>query len=193
MCCAFNAESALRKSTYSELVQSMQTLSNPTPASGDEIKKIKTGEQNGLTLWLDQHSDNTSFGTIYDDYNGFKVSLLLYTRWEKIKVLLQVFVGQSAEFPVVRERSVTLQPGREHFLEMAGFMVTTDQQAEALDVKYRYCWFLLVGLQYLYWNYSSGIATQGERVNWSSTVSTLMLVVSWSVKSRLWLDSNQAC
>ena len=75
MCCAFNAESALRKSTYSELVQSMQTLSNPTSASGDEIKKIKTGEQNGLTLWLDQHSDNTSFGTIYDDYNGFKVTL----------------------------------------------------------------------------------------------------------------------
>ena len=39
---------------------------------------------------------------------------------------------------MVRERSVTLQPGREHFLEMAGFMVTTDQQAEGLDVKYRY-------------------------------------------------------
>ena len=52
--------------------------------------------------------------------------------------MFQVFVGQSAEFPVVRERSVTLQPGREHFLEMAGFMVTTDQQAESLDVKYRY-------------------------------------------------------
>ena len=75
MCCAFNAESALKKSTYSELVQSMQTLSNPTSTSEDEIKKIKTGEQNGLTLWLDQHSDNTSFGTIFDDYNGFKVTI----------------------------------------------------------------------------------------------------------------------
>ena len=39
---------------------------------------------------------------------------------------------------MVRERSVTLQTGREHFLEMDGFMVTTDQQAESLDVKYRY-------------------------------------------------------
>ena len=68
----------------------------------------------------------------------------------RIKVLFQVFVGQSAEFPVVRERSVTLQPGREHFLEMAGFMVTTDQQAEGLDVKYRYGRFHLFGLQYLY-------------------------------------------
>ena len=75
MCCAFNAESALKKSTYSNLVQNMQTLSNPTSTSGDGIRKIKTGEQNGLTLWLDQHSDKTSFGTIYDDYNGFKVSM----------------------------------------------------------------------------------------------------------------------
>ena len=78
MCCAFNAESALKKTTYSNLVQSMQTLSNPTSTSGDEIRKIKTGEQNGLTLWLDQHSDKTSFGTIYDDYNGFKVSMEIY-------------------------------------------------------------------------------------------------------------------
>ena len=75
MCCAFNAESALKKSTYSNLVQNMQTLSNPTSTSGDGIRKIKTGEQNGLTLWLDQHSDKTSFGTIYDDYNGFKVTM----------------------------------------------------------------------------------------------------------------------
>ena len=50
-------------------------IPNPTTTSGDEIKKIKTGEQNGLTLWLDQHSDNTSFGTIFDDYNGFKVTI----------------------------------------------------------------------------------------------------------------------
>jgi len=61
------------------------------------------------------------------------IVLICFNRFHQI----QVFVGQSAEFPVVRERSVTLQPGREHFLEMAGFMVTTDQQAESLDVKYR--------------------------------------------------------
>ena len=78
MCCAFNAESALKKSTYLNLVQNMQTLSNPTSTSGDGIRKIKTGEQNGLTLWLDQHSDKTSFGTIYDDYNGFKVTLEIH-------------------------------------------------------------------------------------------------------------------
>ena len=52
-------------------------------------------------------------------------------------IVVQVFVGQPAEFPVVRERAVTLQPGREHFLEMAAYTVTTDQEAESLDVQYR--------------------------------------------------------
>ena len=73
MCCAFNAESALKKTTYSDLIQMMQKVSKAESNVNDKIKKVKTGEQNGLTLWLDQHSDTTSFGTIYEDYNGFKV------------------------------------------------------------------------------------------------------------------------
>ena len=56
---------------------------------------------------------------------------------DKNYIVVQVFVGQPAEFPVVRERAVTLQPGREHFLEMAGYTVTTDHEAESLDVQYR--------------------------------------------------------
>ena len=56
---------------------------------------------------------------------------------DKEYIVVQVFVGQPAEFPVVRERAVTLQPGREHFLEMAAYTVTTDQEAESLDVQYR--------------------------------------------------------
>ena len=74
MCCAFNAESALKKTTYSDLIQMMQQISKAESKKGGKIRKVKTGEQNGLTLWLDQHSDTTSFGTIYEDYNGFKVN-----------------------------------------------------------------------------------------------------------------------
>ena len=77
MCCAFNAESALKKTTYSDLIQMMQQVSKAESNVNDKVKKVKTGEQNGLTLWLDQHSDTTSFGTIYEDYNGFKVEFLL--------------------------------------------------------------------------------------------------------------------
>ena len=80
MCCAFNAESALKKTTYSDLIQRMQQLSKAESNVNDEIKRVKTGEQNGLTLWLDQHSDTTSFGTIYEDYNGFKVEFCYIIR-----------------------------------------------------------------------------------------------------------------
>ena len=73
MCCAFNAESALKKTVYSELVKTMQHKTSPKKDFKEKVRKVKTGSKNGLTIWLDQHSDHTSFGTVYDDYNGFKV------------------------------------------------------------------------------------------------------------------------
>ena len=68
---------------------------------------------------------------------------------DKEYIVVQVFVGQPAEFPVVRERAVTLQPGREHFLEMAAYTVTTDQEAESLDVQYR-SHLALHGMPFMY-------------------------------------------
>ena len=50
MCCAFNAESALKKTTYSDLIQMMQQVSKAESNVNDKIKRVKTGEQNGLTL-----------------------------------------------------------------------------------------------------------------------------------------------
>ena len=49
----------------------------------------------------------------------------------------QVFIGQPEEFPVVRERGVILEPGLEHFVDISSYSATTDDSAEALDVKYR--------------------------------------------------------
>ena len=68
---------------------------------------------------------------------------------DKEYIVVQVFVGQPAEFPVVRERAVTLQPGREHFLEMAAYTVTTDQEAESLDVQYRSLYYICTCTGYL--------------------------------------------
>ena len=82
---------------------------------------------------------------------------------------------------MVRERSVTLQPGREHFLEMAGFMVTTDQQAEGLDVKYRYT-RLVFKIPTPNILYPLETAIQEMRDSWSSTTSTLMPVVSLNAR-----------
>ena len=95
MCCALNWENALRMSEYKRLVQSMQG----TTASQKMVSQ--SGEKNGLRLILDHHSNRVSFGTLNKDYDAFKV-----------------FIGQPEEFPVVKKRSLKLQPGQEHFVDI---------------------------------------------------------------------------
>jgi len=126
-----NAKSTLKKTTYSSLINSLQNLTNPSKTSTEIVYKIKSGKKNGLSLWLDQHSDKTSFGTIHDDFNGFKV-----------------FIGQSSEFPVLREKSLNLEPGRQHFVDLSGIRVSTDSSAAKLDVDYRGCYFNESVLEY---------------------------------------------
>ena len=95
MCCALNWKNALRRSEYRSLVESMQkSTANYTMLS-------ESGEKGGLRLILDLHSNRVSFGTLNQDFDAFKV-----------------FIGQPAEFPVVKQRSLKLQPGREHFVEL---------------------------------------------------------------------------
>ena len=136
MCCAFNSKSSLSKSAYSDLVKEMQ--GTPKVTDSESVRKIRTGLANGLTVWLDQHGDETSMGTVYDNYNGFKVFYFIFNRQMKQRNFLnKVFIGQPPEFPVVRERGVMLEPGLEHFVEVSSYTATTDSGAEALDVKYR--------------------------------------------------------
>ena len=95
MCCALNWQNTLRTSEYKRLVESMQgSTANHTMLS-------QSGKKDGLRLLLDLHSNRVSFGTLNQDFNAFKV-----------------FIGQPAEFPVFKQRSLKLQPGREHFVEV---------------------------------------------------------------------------
>ena len=57
MCCALNAEGPLRDSESKRLVENMQEKR--------ESKKVKSraGQEKGLSLTLDLHSDTVSFGT----------------------------------------------------------------------------------------------------------------------------------
>ena len=95
MCYALNSENTLRNSEYKELVESMQgrPADSKMPSLG--------GEKSGLRLTLDLHSNKVSFGTLDKDYDAFKV-----------------FIGQPTEFPLVRQRSIKVQPGLEHFVEL---------------------------------------------------------------------------
>ena len=100
MCCAINWKNALRTSEYKRLVESMQN------STANSSVLSQSGEKSGLRLILDLHSNRVSFGTLDQDFNAFKV-----------------FIGQPAEFPVVKQRSLKLQPGREHFVELKAEVV----------------------------------------------------------------------
>ena len=96
MCCALNWESALKTSDYKQLIQNMQE------SKADKKMGAQSGEQGGLRLTLDLHSNLVSLGTLDQDYDAFKL-----------------FVGQPDEFPVIKQRSVRLHPGGEHFVELS--------------------------------------------------------------------------
>ena len=99
MCCALNSVDAMKNTTYGMLVEEMQ---NHLMKSERKIA-TSVGREEGLTLVLDLHSNHASFGTVTDNYNGFKL-----------------FIGGPTEFPVLRERSLELEPGKEHSLQFSG-------------------------------------------------------------------------
>ena len=89
-------------------------------------KKIVTsqvGEENGLRLTLDLHSNTVSFGTLNQEYQAFKV-----------------FVGDPAEFPMMRENSLKVEPGREHFVHLSATVVNTSDIKD-IDPDARDCFF----------------------------------------------------
>ena len=99
MCCALNSVDSMKNTTYGMLVEEMQN--NITKSEKKVASSV--GRKEGLKLVLDLHSNHASFGTITDNYNAFNV-----------------FIGGPSEFPVLRERSVQLEPGKEHSLEFSG-------------------------------------------------------------------------
>ena len=99
MCCALNSVDSMKNTTYGMLVEEMQN--NITKSEKKVASSV--GRKEGLKLVLDLHSNHASFGTVTDDYNAFNV-----------------FIGGPSEFPVLRERSIQLEPGKEHSLEFSG-------------------------------------------------------------------------
>ena len=99
MCCSLNSVDSMKNTTYGMLVEEMQN--NITKSEKKVASSV--GRKEGLKLVLDLHSNHASFGTVTDDYNAFNV-----------------FIGGPSEFPVLRERSVQLEPGKEHSLEFSG-------------------------------------------------------------------------
>ena len=135
MCCALNAENPLADSNYSHLVREMQNKNGETEK---QRVKAKLGQRNGIRITLDLHSDDISFGTISNDFNAFGV-----------------YIGTPTEFPLMKERAVSLQPGFEHFLDLSG-QVVTSEGIQTVDPHARHCYFSNEGNLDFYSNYTYG-------------------------------------
>ena len=71
--------------------------------------KSQEGSRNGLKLTLDLHSNTVSFGTLDQQYSAFNL-----------------FIGEPAQFPMMRDKSIRQQPGREHFVDLTATVVATN-------------------------------------------------------------------
>ena len=103
ICCALNVDDLLRESEYQNLVKELQ---------GNKTKRMlesQEGKRNGLRLFLDLHSNTVSLGTLDEQHNTFKM-----------------FIGEPAQFPMMREKSLHVQPGREHFVDLSAEVVATN-------------------------------------------------------------------
>ena len=103
MCCALNVDDSLRASEYQRLVKEMQGNTTTQKVKSEE------GRKNGLKLTLDLHSNSVSLGTVDQQHNTFNM-----------------FIGQPAQFPMMREKSIQLQPGREHYVDLSASVVSTN-------------------------------------------------------------------
>ena len=102
----------------------------------------KAGKKNGLKVILDAHYDKVTFGSVFDDVSG-----------------MQVFLGEPEEFAIIGERGKVIEPGKEHFLDISGYVVKAESELRTLSPRNRKCYFpdeypLARPLQY-YSNYTA--------------------------------------
>ena len=117
ICCALNAVDPLRVSQYQSLVKDLQV------GKGTQKVKSRVGREMGLKLVLDLHSNTVSFGTLDQQHLAFNL-----------------FIGQPEEFPMMREKSLQLEPGREHFVDLSATVVSS-KSIKGISPEARECFF----------------------------------------------------
>ena len=117
MCCALNSADSLRSSGYKELLEEMQG------SKATQTVESKPGKRNSLRITLDLHSNSVSFGTLDKEFDAFSM-----------------FIGQSTEFPVLKQRSLQLQPGHEHFVDLSATVISSNN-IEDIQPEARGCLF----------------------------------------------------
>ena len=138
MCCAFNSVKAMKAIQFSELVTAMQS-STEYGGKGKiekERQRATVGMSKGLRLTMDLHSDSESFGTVATDYSAFRV-----------------LVTEPGDFPLMKQSSLVVEPGRETFLALSGQYFSSDG-IEYIHPHDRNCYFSHEGNLSFHENYT---------------------------------------
>ena len=90
---------------------------------GKETIKTSEGINNGLRLILDLHSNRVSFGSLETEFSAFSV-----------------FLARPDDFPMMKRKSLKLEPGQEHFVEISGTKMRASDIRE-LPPETRQCYF----------------------------------------------------
>ena len=143
ICCSFNAKETnelFRNTTYRKMVSLMQKQDELYSIDDSSIRpKIKSqaGQQKGLQLVLDAHSDKVSFGTIPDNFRGF-VSI----------------VDGAADYPLTQRKGFLIRPGRENNVAISAYQVISDNNVRNVDPSKRSCYFEDENPLNMYQNYT---------------------------------------
>ena len=111
-----NTKNILQESTYKTSLLKRDSLEM-------ETIRISDGINNGLRIILDLHSNKVSFGTLETEFDSFSV-----------------FLGRPEDFPMMKRKSLKIQPGQEHFIEISGTR-TIAKDIKSLSPKQRKCYF----------------------------------------------------
>ena len=111
-----NTKNLLKEPKYRNLILEKDSLEK-------ETVRISGGINNGLRIILDLHSNQVSFGTLETEFNSFLV-----------------FLGRPGDFPMLKRKSLKIQPGQEHFIEVSG-SITTANGIKSLSPEQRQCYF----------------------------------------------------
>ena len=91
----------------------------------DEEERIsQAGQNKGLQLVLDAHSDKISIGSIFDTFKGFVA-----------------VVGNKNEYPLTKKHGFLLRAGQENYVSLSATRVEANENIRPISPEIRKCYF----------------------------------------------------
>ena len=150
MCCAFNMEKAdaiLKQSRYTSALSEMQKqdlkyvfendVSSNETSTGKKDFKTQPGQDKGLRLVLDAHTERVSKSTVYDNFRGFVTS-----------------IAGGDKYPLTSRNSFLVRPGKENYVKISAIRVEAEDNTKTIHPLKRKCFFPNEHVLELHQNYS---------------------------------------